>query len=422
MDRRRFLRQAGLTATGLTAAGVLSACTSQAQTVGPKPIKILFVSPETGSLAAFGAPNGFVLAGIRDYLKKHGVTVAGTRHDVTIVTQDTQSSDDLEANAKLAEQLIFWDQPDLVLATGHGRTVIPIAGAAESAGCPCITSLVPWEVWLSRQPNPKWARHFNWGRATLLSTFTDMWRQVPTNKVVGELLGSDTEGTALATPAGFPATIKALKYGLVDPGRDKGTTTDFSPFIARLKSGEAQILAGAGGPKIIGAFLRQARQQGYAPRVLTWAEGLEFGTDVAKLGDLANNLGCEVWWAPQFPYTSSLTGQTAAQLAAAFTAATGKPWLQSLGYAHALFEIAIAALNGARALDPTSIVASISSLQLDTVVGNVDWVHGPAKGVATTPLVGGQWRVQPGQPPELAIVTNGSYHDIPVGGKVQPIA
>jgi branched-chain amino acid transport system substrate-binding protein len=421
-DRRSFLRQAGLTATGVATAGVLAACSSNTQASGPRTIKIGFISPESGELAGFGAANAFVLDAIRKYLRQHGVTVAGTRHEVTILTRDTRSSDDLQTTAALAADLIVKEQPDLVLAAGHGRTVIPVSVACERLGCPCISTMAPWQVWLSSQSGTKSIFHINWGRDDLVSTFAGMWPRVPSDKVVGELLGNDREGVPLASPSGFPTAIKALGYSLVDPGRFNGTISDYSAQIARFRSGGAEILTGTGDPGAFLIFRRQAHQQGYIPRLVTFAEALVFPSDVAQLGDLVNNLSCEIWWAPAFPFSSSLTGQSASQLATAYTAATGKPWTQPLGYVHALFEIAVAALTRARGLNPDGITTSIASLKMDTVAGHVDWTDGPVKNVATTPLVGGQWRKRPGQPPELVIVTNENHPGIPLGGSLQPIA
>ena len=45
-------------------------------------------------------------------------------------------------------------------------------------------------------------------------------------------------------------------------------------------------------------------------------------------------------------------------------------------------------------------------MKIDTVVGPLDWTSGPVPNVATTPLVGGQWRAGTSSPFELAIVSN----------------
>ena len=60
-------------------------------------------------------------------------------------------------------------------------------------------------------------------------------------------------------------------------------------------------------------------------------------------------------------------------------------------------------------------------MRLDTVVGRLDWTAGPVRGVAKTPLVGGQWRRGSNTPYELAIVSNAQHPEIPTAGTVEPL-
>ncbi len=71
---------------------------------------------------------------------------------------------------------------------------------------------------------------------------------------------------------------------------------------------------------------------------------------------------------------------------------TSKQWTQPIGFAHALFEIAVDALKRAKDIDSNEAIRdAVASTKLDTVVGHVAWGSGPVKNVAKTPLVGGQW-------------------------------
>ena len=85
----------------------------------------------------------------------------------------------------------------------------------------------------------------------------------------------------------------------------------------------------------------------------------------------------EIWWTGRHPFTSSLTGQTAAELAAAFEEETGAQWTQPLGFAHALFEVAIDALKRAGSADPDALNEALAETNLATVVGPVDFGSGP---------------------------------------------
>ena len=141
------------------------------------------------------------------------------------------------------------------------------------------------------------------------------------------------------------------------------------------------------------------------------------------LGDSGINLATEVWWSPNHPFTSSLTGQSAKQLADAYETATGKEWTQPLGFAHALFEVAAAALKAGGSPDKQKVATALSTLKVSTIVGNLDWTSGPVPNVAKTPLTGGQWRKDTTGKftYNLVIVSNKLAPEIPTGGTVEPL-
>ena len=139
----------------------------------------------------------------------------------------------------------------------------------------------------------------------------------------------------------------------------------------------------------------------------------------------AAGLSTEVSWSPRHPFRSSLTGAGAAQLAEDFQRRTGRQWIQTIGFVHALFEVAASVLRRAGDLaDKPALVDAIKATRLDTVVGRVDWTRAQAyfPNVARTPLVGGQWRRGRTWPFELEIVSNTSHPEIPATGTLQPIA
>ena len=171
-------------------------------------------------------------------------------------------------------------------------------------------------------------------------------------------------------------------------------------------------------------FWTQAAQQGFRPRAATVGKALLFPVSVEALGDAGHNLSSEIWWSPSHPFTSSLTGQTCGELAAAFTAATGKQWSQPVGYGHSLFEVALDIVGRAADIDdPAAMLASIVATDIATIAGHVSWGSGPVKNVAKMPLVGGQWRRTPDGPfpYDLAITSNETAPDIPASAEMEAI-
>jgi branched-chain amino acid transport system substrate-binding protein len=203
-------------------------------------------------------------------------------------------------------------------------------------------------------------------------------------------------------------------------------TQDFSAQISAFKQGSSQIVTGVVIPPDAKNFLVQARQQGFKPKVISIGKALLFPTSIEALGDLGDGLSTEVWWSPSHPFKSSLTGQSARQLADAYEAATSKQWTQPIGFAHALFEIAVDAFKRTKDIDSNEAIRdAVATTKLDTVVGRVAWGSGPVKNVAKTPLVGGQWlKTAAGQPHrfDLAIVNNQLAPSVPLSGPLKLIA
>jgi branched-chain amino acid transport system substrate-binding protein len=432
IDRRRFLRNAGLFGAAIGGGGLADSLLNVAPAVAAPAagtIKIGYVTPETGSLAPFGQADAFVIQQVSQYVKKiGGIKSGGKRYKVQIIKKDSQSAD--ATAAQVASQLILDDGIDLMLVTSTPDTTNPVADQCEANGIPCISSVAPWQSWfIGRGGVPgktsfNWTYHFFWGVEDLEAVYYDMWKRVSTDKVVGGLWPNDSDGNALSSAqVGFPPFIASKGYTVVDPGRYADLTTDYSAQISSFKSGNVDILTGVPIPPDFVNFWKESAQQGFKPKLVTIAKAILFPSVVYGLGAIGENLGSEYWWGPPFPYKSSLTGQSAAQLAAAFTKFAKQQWTQPIGFAHAVFEVAFAALAKSKGpTDRQGIIDAIKTLKLDTVVGPLDWTKGPVPNVAKTPLVGGQWRKSKHYPYEIVIVSNSLHPNIPTGGRVEPLS
>jgi branched-chain amino acid transport system substrate-binding protein len=77
--------------------------------------------------------------------------------------------------------------------------------------------------------------------------------------------------------------------------------------------------------------------------------------------------------------------------------------------------------------DNKSVVNAIAASKLNTVVGPIAWDGKnlppfAQKNIAKTPLVGGQWRLRDSGKYDIVITDNKIAPEIPVGGKMEPIA
>jgi branched-chain amino acid transport system substrate-binding protein len=418
LGRRRFLLGTAVTALALARHRRVRAA--------EKPIRIGYVTPQTGPLAPFGETDAFVLQSLKPMLSA-GVATKGGKRPVEIIAKDSQSNP--SRAAEVAAGLIQGDNIDLMLVSSTPETTNPVSDQCEANEVPCISTVAPWQPWFfTRGGKPdstfKYTWHFFWGLEDVIAVYTGMWGQVQTNKVVGGLFPNDGDGNAWGdAKLGFPPVLDKLGYKLVDPGRYQNLTDNFSAQIARFKDANVQIVTGVMIPPDFTTFWTQARQQGFRPKAASIGKAILFPVTVEALGDGGQNLSSEVWWSPRHPFKSSLTGQSAGELAQAWTSATKKQWTQPLGFAHALVELAVDVLGRVKDTeDHADVAASIGATRLDTVVGPVAWGNGPVKNVAKTPLVGGQWRRGGESKYDLAITFNGTAPAIPLDGPMQPIA
>jgi branched-chain amino acid transport system substrate-binding protein len=429
LDRRGFVKLAGTAGAGLTLGPLLAACGSGSESGGGS-IKIGYVSPETGPLAGFGEADKFVIGALKKQFAD-GVKTGGDTRKIEVLIRDSQSNSNRAAS--VTNDLILNDNVNLVLVEGTPDNINPVADACEANGTPCISSVAPWQSYFfGRKGTPdkpfKWTYHFFWGLEDLIGVYSEIWPGVPTNKKMGVLWPNDPDGLAFADPkTGFGPPLKQQGFTVVDPGRFNDGNDDFSSQISKFKSAGVELISGVLVPPDFATFWSQSAQQGFKPKVATIAKAILFPSAVDALGGKANGLSSEVWWSDKHPFKSSLTGQSAADLAAAYEKATKKQWTQPVGFVHALFEVAVDVFKRAKDVDdPKSVADAIKATKLDTIVGNIGWAAGqdqnPVANVSKTKLVGGQWVKGQKYPWELSIVTNKQLPDVPLGGKLAAIA
>jgi len=392
-DRRTLLGWSVSGAVGLA----LPACKKSAQQGGgdTREVRIGYVSPQTGPLAPFAAADAFIVERVTKALDAKAIMVDGKRATFKILTVDSQSSP--TKAGEVAQGLISGDKIDLMVVGHTPDTTNPVGAVCEATKTPCISSLAPIGPWLAGAPY-EWTFHFFWDLPDIINVFTGMWDTLPTNKVVGALWPNDPDGSAWA-----PAFTKALTdkgYKVIDPGRYPNLTSDFTVFIQKWKEAGVEILTGVPIPPDWAACWRQCAQQGFKPKIASIGKAILFPAAVEALGGgLAEGLSSEVWWSPAHPFKSSLTGETAADLAGAFP----QQWAQPLGFVYALFEVAGNALARAASTDKAKVKAALAATKLDTMVGPVSFDD---KHVGRTPLVGGQWIKGQKYPWDLRVVYN----------------
>lgn len=423
ITRRKFLKASAATGVALAASGLAAPAIAQ----GAK-IKLGYVSPQTGPLAGFAESDAF---NIEAFL------ASDVGKNFEVLVKDSQSNPNRAA--EVAKELIVDDEIDLMLVGSTPENTNPVATTCEAEGVPVVSTMAPWQPWfIGQQGNPgdpgSWkpfdfAFHYFWGLEDIIATYTSMWKQLGTGGKVGGLFPNDADGNAWGDPQnGLKPGLEAAGFSLLDPGRYQNLSDDFTAQINAFKAGGVEIVTGVVIPPDFTTFWNQARQQGFRPKAATVAKAILFPQSVETLGEAGHNLSSEVWWSASHPFKSSITGESSADLAAAFAAKTGRPWTQPIGFVHSLFEVAANVMG--RASDPTDaegVAAAIAATDMATVVGKVVWNGAgmppfAANNVCKTPLVGGQWRRKADGTFELVIVDNSNAPEIAAQGKMEALA
>ena len=423
IKKKNFSRRKVLIGAGATLAAPAILSMTRAYAANPK-LKVGFVSPKTGPLGGFAEADDYVVEAIQKVFSS-GLSNNGKTYEVEIISKDSQSNPNRAA--EVASDLILRDEVDIILAQATPDTTNPVADQAEINEVPCITTNCPWQPYFfGRNGNPaegfEYTYHFFWGLEDIIAVFTDLWGASGVAKNVGGLFPNDADGNAWGHPElGLPKPLSEMGYKLIHPDHYQPMSDDFSAQINAYKDAGCEIVTGVMIPPDFGTFWAQAAQQGFNPKVVTIGKALLFPSFVNSLGDRGNGLTSEIWWTPDHPFSSSLTGTKAKELGNGYVSTTGRKWNQGLGFQHALFEVTADVIKRCSDLDDTSaVMASISSTNLSTMVGKVNWSNGPVKNVSKTPLVSGQWQ-KGSDGLELRITNNSHAPEIPTNGKLELI-
>ncbi|MGO4837313.1 ABC transporter substrate-binding protein, partial [Rhizobiaceae sp. 2RAB30] len=228
-----------------------------------RPVRVGFVTPQTGPLAFFAEPDSFVMKRFEARIAS-GITVNGSTHPLEFVTKDSQSNPNRAA--EVASQLILENEVDLLITAGGPDTVNPVADQAEANGTPMLATASPWQPFVfGRNGTPDkgfdWTYLFAFGLEDVIAAYLGLWSSIETNRKVGLLFPNDADGNAWGDATfGFPPALAAAGYETVDSGRYTPLTDDFSAQISAFKAADVDIIVGTMIPPEFFAFWSQAAQ------------------------------------------------------------------------------------------------------------------------------------------------------------------
>ena len=379
VTRRSVLKALGAGSVSMVAGGLLDACGSLGNTGGSSSagtIKIGYVSPLTGPAAGFGEPDPYVVSLARKAWQ-NGITVGSKKYDVQIITEDSQSG---PRAAQAASDLINSEQRrphPHHLDAGDGQP--GIGRGRGSRACPASRRSCPGRRGTSDVRQTPRRRFRSSGRTTSRSGSSSSPTRTPSSGLRCRPTRRSascgrTTLTATRSAAALGPLLKKAGYTIVDPGAYADGTTDYTAQISLFKSKNCEIFNTFPIPPDFVTFWEQAAQQGYKPKIAQIAKTGLFPSQVEALGSIGNGLASGVYWAPTWPYSSSLTGISSADLATGYEAASDKEWNQQAGASLALFDVANAALKASgNPKDKLAVATAMKTLAVDTPLGHLAW-------------------------------------------------
>jgi len=371
----------------------------------------------TGPVSAFtGASPWLDNKAIADINKDGGIFIkeAGQKLPVRVKIVDTESDPTKAGDA--GSKLILNDNVDIMYVSCTPATVSPVAAACERYKVPCVSTMMPVEMFLLGG-SFTWSFDASFSVGDYMASFLQMWNNVKTNKIVGLLAQNDADGVAWADASN--RDLKAAGYKVIDLGRFPPGTMDYGTIIAGWKKENVDIMFANMSPPDFARVWRQAFRENFIPKIATIGRAAMFPAAVEALGgDVGLGVSSEAPWHPSYPFKSSLTGETAKQVSDAYEAQSGKQWIVPLGGTYSGYEIVADVLKRAQTLDKETLRKAFAATNLNTLQGPTKFNE---KNIAITPSGGLQWVKGKKFPFDCMLVANGNYKMLPTDAKMASI-
>jgi len=417
ISRREFIKKIGFTAAAVGVSSAVPKLLRPARAAVRDHILIGRPLPVTGPVSAFTTVSPWIdNKAIADINKDGGIFIkeAGKKLPVKVKIVDTESNPSKAGDA--GSKLILNDNVDIMYVSATPATVSPVAAACERFKIPCVSTMMPVEMFLLGGPFT-WAFDASLSMRDYMASFLPMWDDVKTNKVVGLLAQNDPDGVVWAD--GAKNTLGTAGYKVIDIGRFPPGTMDYGTIISGWKKENVEVMFANMSPPDFTRVWRQCFRENFIPKICTVGRALMFPTAVEAVGgDLGLGTSTEAVWHPSYPFKSSLTGETAKGLSEAYETASGKQWTAPLGGLYSGYEIIADVLKRAQTLDKEALRKAFAATDLPTIQGHTKFND---KNICITPSGGLQWVKGKKFPFDCVLVANGNYKTLPKEAKMVSI-
>lgn len=355
------------------AGAVLSGCgQSGAYATQKNFITIGCVCPLTGELASYGEGTlETEEAAVAAINENEGIYIDTLQRKLKIrfVVEDSKSTE--QGAKEAAEKLISEEHVDLMISSSGALTASAAASVCEKEGIPFFSTNAENDEWLANGPY-EYSFNCSYDNTSRLKALKDVWDEMEITSV--GLLAVESEeaenfATALSEFAGKNG-ITVSNPGLLNP-----SNPDYAKAAQALASAKVQALICFMDCDDFSAAWGTDAVKGIAPQMCVLVNNHLFGGDLAdiKHGVDIKEFYTLAGWDRKYPFDSSLTDEDGSELGLWWDDIFLSSASELLGYKHANVEIAIAAVKLAMALDAESIVSAAKSLNVDTLLGEIDF-------------------------------------------------
>lgn len=354
-------------------------------------VKVGRIVPITGALVDVGRETPWVDEHKMRQLEDGALNVGDQMCKIEFKIYDSKSTS--AGSAEAAQNAILNDEVDVLMAQGTPDTTNAPADLCERYEIPCITTNTPIEAWLfGPDGQPKdydYTFHFFFGVPDLVANHIGMIKALPGgfNGNIGFLYPNDPDGVVFASI--FTPAYQGEGWTTVDPGRFEQGLPDFSSIINQFKRNRVEVVTGVLAPPDMQAYLQQAAQLGYAPKMYVIDKGTGYPEPMQALGDFGANVLGVNFWSPAFPGTSQYGGYDGQQLVDAYFEETGQYYSPAIAWTDASWDVLFDALQRAGTTDRAALLKALAETDLTTVGGQIKFND---QNYSVQPLGGAQWQ------------------------------
>ena len=335
-------------------------------------ITIGCVCPLTGDLADYGEGSLETEEAAVAAINENGGLYIDTlerKLKVRFVVADSEST---KEGAKIAAtKLIEEDNVDVMICSSGTMTVNAVAEICEKSEVPCFCVNAETEEWLANGPY-EYCFNCSYDYESRIEALADVWTEKGITSV-GLLATQSEEADRFAEVLADYCKENDLKY--TDPGRLESVNPDITKAVKALSDGEVQCVICFMDCKTFSKVFTEGSIHELSLSMCVLMTTDLFVRDITALkeGSEIQEFYTVACWDKKYPFESSLTDEDGAVLGLWWEDTFLSTSSELLGYKHGSAEIAIDAVKLAMALDSESIASAARSLNVDTLLGLVDF-------------------------------------------------